>query len=158
MIHRLTTTVVALIGISATTIACTPRHDGQSERVIDSAEYVHIYKATIQDFPEPLPARIAFPDEPPHMEGDIGIGNAAGAAYFYWVCSWEDVFLTATTDTERHEAAAHLSDFPNTTWGLSHYDDSEGIWKKLVESAELGDLTELRQFYRSDCGFYRSQQ
>ena len=91
----------------------------------------------------------------PWVGNVIGIGNAAGMAYFYWNCSWEDVYLNGTDQTLKAKALTQMKKFPNTSWGSKYYDDSSGIWVDVVKKASLGDLSELQQFYDSDCSYYR---
>jgi hypothetical protein len=144
-----------VVGLTAVVTACAPARTFAGEEVIDSKRYVEIYHETIADFPEAMPPGVTFPPDPPPMDGDIGIGNAGARAYFHWVCGWEDVLLTATSETERDEAATQLRKFTDTVWAREHYDDSAGIWPAMIDAAQLGDLTKLRGFYESDCGYYR---
>jgi hypothetical protein len=144
-----------VVGLAAGVTACAPARTSGSEEIIDSNRYVEIYHEIIADFPERMAPGVTFPSDPAPMSGDIGIGNAGAEAYFHWVCGWEDVFLSATSDSERDEAATQLRKFTDTVWAREHYDDSAGIWPAMIDAAQLGDLTKLRAFYESDCGYYR---
>jgi len=144
--------LVAVTGCSSKAAQTQP---SSGDKVIDSAKYIALYQKTIAHFPEPMPNGITFPSDPPAMQGQIGIGNAAGMAYFYWNCSWEDVYLNGTDQTLKAKALTQMKKFPNTSWGSKYYDDSSGIWVDVVKKASLGDLSELQQFYDSDCSYYR---
>lgn len=154
MRFRTLLTVTTTAGLVAVTAGCSSGPAADSA-VVNSATYVELYKETVSDFPEPLPDGVRFPSDPPPMEGDIGRGNAAGAAYFFWVCSWEDVYLRG--DDRAETAMEHLRAFPTTAWGSQYLEDPENGWGGVLDAAELGDLTELRSFFQSDCEFYRSE-
>lgn len=142
--------------LAAVTTGCTRDTPSEPTNVIDGATYVELYQETIDDFPETLPDAVEFPETPPPMGGQIGRGNAAGAAYFYWLCAWEDVYLTDLDSTTRATAMEQMRKFPQTSWGSRYYLDPDNVWGSTLDAAELGDLTELRAFNESDCAFYRT--
>lgn len=51
------------------------------------------------------------------------------------------------------KAMIQLRTFPRTECGLVYWSDSGGVRPKVLNAAELGDLTDLRQFYESDCAY-----
>ncbi|MEJ1088462.1 hypothetical protein WDU99_09055 [Microbacterium sp. Mu-80] len=148
--------VVATATIAMATTGCAQGEAAEIANIVDSDTYVELYQETVVSFPEHLPDGMTFPDTPPPMEGEIGRGNAAGAAYFYWVCAWEDIYLTKTDSSTRQTAMDAMRKFPQTEWGSRYYDDPDNVWGATLDAAELGDLTELRAFHESDCSFYRT--
>jgi len=155
---RLTAVVAMFACCLVATTACSPSSPSDDQRVINSKEYLALYKDVAANFPEHLPPGVVLPADPPPMEGDIGRGNAAAAAYFYWSCAWEDVYLNGTDPTTKSTAMAQLRKFPTTEWALTYWTDPDGVWPKLLDVAQLGDLTDLRQFYESDCIYYRQSE
>ncbi|MFV0372589.1 hypothetical protein [Microbacterium sp.] len=45
-----------------------------------------------------------------------------------------------------------LRAFPTTDWALKYYHDPEGGWLRVLDQAELGDLSAFREVYATDCG------
>lgn len=150
--------MVALTLTLAATTACSGSHENHTvgtERVLTSKEYVELYQQIVASFPQELPTGVTLPDEPPHMDGNIGDGNAGAVAYFFWNCAWEDVYLSSQDPEAQATAMDNMRTFQSTDWALAHYSDPDGIWDKALDAAELGDLTQLRGWYDSDCGYYR---
>jgi len=156
--RRLGAVTAGVASLLLAVTACSSPAEPDQQRIVDSDQYVALYREVVEDFPEELPEGIELPDEPPALEGDIGRGNAAGAAYFYWNCSWEDVYLNAPDADAKAKAMEQMRKLPSTDWALTYWTDPDGVWTKLLDAAELGDLTELRQFYESDCAFYRDTE
>lgn len=119
--------------------------------------YVEIYKKTVANFPEAMPEGVTFPKLPPEMGGSIGKGNGAGAAYFYWQCAWEDIYLHSPDIELKQIAITQLRRFPETSWAAKNLEDPEGLWDQLLDEAELGDPSILGEFYQNGCSFYREQ-
>lgn len=150
--------MLAIWGVAMTLASCAVPGSTESEGVVDSAKYVELYQETVADFPEKMPDGVGFPEEPPAMSGDIGIGNAAGAAYFQWNCAWTDVYLTDDDPDVRAEAMEQLERFPHTEWGMNYLEDPDGIWDGWLQAAVLGDLTPLRETYETGCDYYRETE
>lgn len=106
-------------------VACAPfASDAGSggEVWIDEQEYIEIYQEFVTDFPEPMPDGITFPEEPPDLGPNmIGLGNAEGAAYFFWNCAWMDVYLTDTDPATKEQ---------DLTLDLGHADSSTALGKR----------------------------
>ncbi|MFV0373323.1 hypothetical protein [Microbacterium sp.] len=119
---------------------------------IDEEEYIAIYQEFVTRFPEPMPEGVDFPLEPPDLGPNmIGLGNAEGAAYFHWNCAWMDVYLTDTDAATRDRAMEQLRAFPTTEWALKYVEDPENGYLGVLDEAELGDLSGLREVYVSGC-------
>lgn len=158
MTARRVTTVLAAALIATSTVSCSAPSSTESDGVVDSARYVELYREAVADFPEKMPDGVGFPEDPPRLSGEIGIGNAAGAAYFHWNCAWMDIYLTSDDQSLRDEAMHELERLPHTEWAMRYLEDPEGIWSSVLQAAELGDLSEFRAFYEMDCQYYRATE
>jgi hypothetical protein len=143
------------IAVAGCATASDSGRTGGDDTYVNLATYKQMYRKTVATFPEKMPPGVTFPVDPPAMDGLIGIGNGPGMAYFFWNCAWMDVFMNATDTDLRETSLVELRKFPTTAWGAKYYDDSSGAWATAVKSAELGDLTDFREFYQSDCDYYR---
>lgn len=147
---------LGLVGASLSACAQKPAGESTQHGFVGEARYEALYRKTIANFPEKLPEGVTFPAKPPVLGGSIGVGNAAGAAYFFWNCSWEDRYLNSPSPRVQAEAMTQMRRFEETSWGAKYYDDPDGVWPKILKQAELGDPSELNSFYQSDCKFYRN--
>ncbi|WP_147374376.1 hypothetical protein [Microbacterium sp. AG238] len=148
---------MALIGVMAVS-GCSSEEPEARSGVLTNAEYVSSYQKIAREFTQELPEGVSLPETPPALDGDnIGEGNAAAGAYFFWSCAWQDVYLSSADPVARATALAELREFPRTDWALRYWDDPGDVWGATLDAAELGDLTDLRAFYEADCGHYRSE-
>lgn len=122
------------------------------------------YQTALSEFPESLPDGVGFPDTlPPALlknnyvaEMDVGERQAA----FYWLCAWQDVFLTAESIGD--QAAADVafdrlaSGWKSLPYHEKHVDDPHQVWRKeILGPAKLGNDRPLKQYFNTSCSFYQ---
>lgn len=138
--------LIALSGCSSA-----PPEEKPEEGWLTQSEYQAEYQDTVAQFPELLPDGFEFRDEAVPMEGDIESSLGAADAYFQWSCAWSEVLLEDPNGELRTVAIDELRKFPNTAWGVSNFQDPDNVWGKLLDSAELGDLSPLKETHETDC-------
>lgn len=130
--------------------------DDTGPRFVSYAEMAQEYQAAVDGYPNPLPAGKAFPARPrPPSEPTIfEVGEGGNTADFFWICSWVGEWLTTRgTDPQRAaEAMAWVDKASDTRLHREHYYDPENVWgNDIVGLAELGDITNLRDWYANGC-------
>jgi hypothetical protein len=112
------------------------------------------YRAVVKSFPEKMPPGATFPPSAPPLEpgAQAQLSGGDAEAYFEWRCAWEAVYLSTTDEASKSEAMRQLRRWPHTTWARDWYEDPSGIWDDTLDAAELGDVSGLAEFDKSDCG------
>lgn len=101
-----------------------------------------------------LPHGYEWPSETPFPaidENGLGIAYGAGTgaqwAEWYWFDSWASVAVSATAPDAARDAAIHrLPEFLRTTAFANMVDQGQADYRKMIDEAQDGDLTELRSY------------
>lgn len=141
-----------------TMVGCFAPASDTDRGFLDSSGYVEEYQQTVSAFPEPMPDGVGFPEQPAPISGEIAKGSGQGQAYFIWSCAWREVYLTSSDPALKPVAMKQLELFPSTEWAVRSWEDPGGIWPNVLVKAELGDPSELAQFYETDCRYYRESK
>lgn len=119
------------------------------------------YDAAVHDFPYALPADIKFPlkVQKPAESTLYQKGSGLGKAYQFWECSWQQTAIDAQGKQAEAvtEALKQLQGGLSSAYRTQYVIDSDGVWKKALEQAQLGDLSAVSDFYNSDCVWYRAE-
>lgn len=121
------------------------------------------YKATVEDFPFELMNGDAFPANIPKAQAASSLyakGSGEGQAYVYWQCSVErDILDNSQTNAEAARGALQqLLKLLDTDWFKNYYEDKDGIYENdVIGKSELGDYSTMRDFYTTDCTWYRHE-
>lgn len=81
-------------------------------------------------------------------------------AYVYWQCSVErDILDNSQTNAEAARGALQqLRKLLDTDWFKNYYEDKDGIYENdVIGKSELGDYSTMRDFYTTDCTWYRHE-
>ncbi|MFY1715828.1 hypothetical protein ACJ8KP_09555 [Bifidobacterium breve] len=121
------------------------------------------YKATVEDFPFELMNGDAFPANIPKAQAASSLyakGSGEGQAYVYWQRSVErDILDNSQTNAEAARGALQqLRKLLDTDWFKNYYEDKDGIYENdVIGKSELGDYSTMRDFYTTDCTWYRHE-
>ncbi|OXN00373.1 30S ribosomal protein S14 [Bifidobacterium vansinderenii] len=121
------------------------------------------YKATVEDFPFALMNDDKFPANMPKAQSSSSLyakGSGEGQAYFYWQCSVERNILdnSRTAPETARESLKQLRKLLDTDWFKNYYEDKDGIVENdVIGKSELGDYSTMRDFYNTDCTWYRQE-
>lgn len=121
------------------------------------------YKATVEDFPFALMNGDKFPTNMPKAQTASSLyakGSGEGQAYSYWQCSVErNILDNSKTDTETaRKSLKQLRRLLDTDWFKNYYEDKDGIVENdVIGKSELGDYSTMRDFYNTDCAWYRQE-
>ena len=139
-----------------------PRHLGKW-RMLTWQQANEEYKATVEDFPFELMNGDAFPANIPKAQAASSLyakGSGEGQAYVYWQCSVErDILDNSQTNAEAARGALQqLRKLLDTDWFKNYYEDKDGIYENdVIGKSELGDYSTMRDFYTTDCTWYRHE-
>lgn len=101
-----------------------------------------------------FPATVAPPSQPTMYETGIGTTHAET----FWLCAWEEEWLTTrASDPARAAAAlAQLRTAPDTDF-MSLYLDEAGrrLFAEYLQKADLGDPSGFQQTFTANCDGYR---
>jgi hypothetical protein len=151
--------LVALI-TSPTLAGCasSPTEKRVRAQFVGQDEYQARYRAVVRTFPEKMPPGSTFPPFAPPIEpgSTIQLSGGDAAAYFYWTCSWESIYLTAENDVEKSDAMVQLRRFRETSWAKDWVEGPTDGWDGILDAAQMGDTSGLGEFFQSDCGWYRA--
>lgn len=124
-----------------------------------------VFAAETKKFTQPLPEGIAWPAALPsnlleeNVEMEVGIPEAI--ASFYWLCAWEDKFVSATDRGATEDASAALAmveKFVELPFYKEHFEDPNRVWyQTVVEATKAGDLTGLKVDLNG-CAYYFANQ
>jgi hypothetical protein len=145
-------------------VVAAPRVD--SEAFLGPEEAGAEYLETIADFPEPLPHGQDFPTTVPaqlNEDANHGFGAGKAPAYLYWRCAWSHEYLVAFNNGDQAQMTTVLevlARWPQTVFYRDHVIEQPGAgWQEMViEPAQRGDPTMMRQMDSADCQLYRRVQ
>lgn len=150
--------LVAVTGCSAVTAHKEEIRFGNNQPQVEDE-----YERSVKDFAQPLPKGVEFPKELPEgtTEKDVtyeeGFGDSLAA--FYWQCAWEKSFLDSFSqkDSEASDHALNMVEkFKTLPYYKAHIEDPTDGWQKnVVDTARLGDPTEMRSEFESGCDLYQ---
>ena len=139
-----------------------PQATESSPALVDSALMVDEYEQTVDGFPNDLPDGVNFAPAVPKefdLTGKSEPGVGESFAYFYWVCAWQDAFITAyKADDKKTQTAAldALAQWKSTDFYRDHFDDPQDLWtSEMIDPARAGDPTELIAYFENGCSYYR---
>lgn len=123
------------------------------------------WAADVSAFPRDLPSGIEWPESPPAvlLEDDTNyeVGTSSMMAAHYWLCAWEDVYLSEVNGGDPDLASAALitvGDFQNLSM-VQQYVENPGEWYAgVVATAAAGDLAPITTDFDGGCAFYREEQ
>ncbi|MCH9276613.1 hypothetical protein JS533_010090 [Bifidobacterium amazonense] len=121
------------------------------------------YRATVEDFPFELMNGDKFPEHMPKAQAASSLytkGSGEGQAYFYWQCSVErNILDNSQTNTEQAgKSLLQLRKLLDADWFKTYYEDRDGTFENdVIGKSELGDYSTMREFYDSDCTWYRQE-
>jgi hypothetical protein len=132
---------------------------------LDSSQVAKAQKNEMAAFPFALPEGIQWPlDTPEFMKSTTSKfqeGVASATVAFYWLCAWEDNYLTsAHAQDEKREAEAlrMIANFPTLPFYQTHVDDPHGSWfKSVVAPAQGGDSSGVEADVER-CSYFYDQQ
>lgn len=149
---------VTLVTFLICTTACSPEGiygtevvDESNGAILTPEQYQAEYEETVASFPERLPDGFEFNERPPRLEGDVGASLGTASAYFQWYCGWADVYFNDQNVDQQRVALEELYKFGTTDWALQHFDDPENIWNKMLDQAQMGDPSMLKNMTSADC-------
>lgn len=136
---------------------------GVPKGFMDRAGVQAEYDEVVKHFPYPLPKGVSFPAKiQPEASGQRTIyqkGSGLTQAYQYWQCAWQASALDAqgSDPSTVDKALAELERGLGSVYQTQYFEDPDGVWKKTIDEAKLGDLSGLGEFYQSDCTWYRTE-
>jgi hypothetical protein len=148
-------TCLVVVAVGFVLAGCSSAEQQVQPELIGPDNYQQEYEMAVANFPEPMPSNISFPASPAPLKGlaEASVGEAQ--AYFIWACAWQDTLLNSDDPVAEKKAAEQIGKFSSTSWAELHYQDPEGVWKKMAEKATLGDVSEVRASFDGDCIYYR---
>lgn len=150
-------TVAAMAVLGMSTTGCASQES--SSDIVEYRQLDELYDREVSTFPWELPDGVTFPETVPvrDVEGTLfQANNARAAAFFFWECSWMEVFFDNQNADPAQAAMAidAIRQSVGNSYKDSFYDDSEGVWAQIVEDAALGDVSQFRSFYTSGCSAF----
>lgn len=73
---------------------------------------------------------------------------------------WNATFSTTARPTRKQPEALlqQLRKLLDTDWFKNYYEDKDGIYENdVIGKSELGDYSTMRDFYTTDCTWYRHE-
>ena len=76
----------------------------------------------------------------------------------YGDCDNEQTLIYGTGDDANRISPEELRKLLDTDWFKNYYEDKDGIYENdVIGKSELGDYSTMRDFYTTDCTWYRHE-
>lgn len=144
---------IALTGCSASTPETKETTGGG---VLTGSQLASVYESKAQNFELSLPEGYAIPKKAPSSvtSNSGGKGVAFAAIYFYWLCAWENTYLSSFNSggaSAAEPALTEIKKWPTTEFATKYWSDPDGEWtKNVVTPATLGDPAGIRQDFEGE--------
>ncbi|MCS5724054.1 hypothetical protein N1029_18830 [Herbiconiux sp. CPCC 203406] len=157
---------LAFAGINAATAAPSAAPPGT---FYAPEEMLEIWAKDTASFPLPLAPGIEWPENPPAFMTAEDVMNEEGlsgiTAAFYWLCSWEDAYITTSEALEGSQvdpaakaaAVSSLRSFASLPIVQKRFIGSAEWAAVIVPAAKSGDIEAIKLDYRSNCGIYSAE-
>ncbi|WP_146076515.1 hypothetical protein [Rathayibacter sp. AY1A7] len=121
-----------------------------------------VLRGEVTRFNALLPAGVSWPTSLPDFlkEKDVKMDASVprAIASIYWLCAWEDSYVTAVDEKNDTQASASLKEiakFVELPFYKEQFVDPEGAWlKNVLQKAQSGDASGVREDLQQ-CGYFQ---